>query len=85
MIVQMTDEFANYVVMNREENWRLRFGRRQVIQELSEILAVIGNRVRRRVLHRMKVRKIFCDGLLHMRFVIKIRSIEDWLLGEQPE
>jgi hypothetical protein len=46
VIVQVSNEFADGVVRDLAEGGRLEAGRREIDDELAEILTVVGNRMR---------------------------------------
>jgi hypothetical protein len=65
VVVQVADEFADGVVRNGGESGRLEAGRGEIVEELAEVFAVVGNGVRRGVLYGAKIFEIFGDSGLH--------------------
>jgi len=65
VVVQVADEFADGVVRDGSESGRLEAGRGEIVEELGEVFAVIGDGVRRGVLYGAKVFQIFGDRGLH--------------------
>ncbi len=63
--MQVADEFADGVVRDGSESGRLEAGRGEIVEELAEVFAVVGNGVRRGVLYCAKVFEIFGDSCLH--------------------
>ncbi len=65
MVVQVADKFADSVVRDGAESGRLEAGRREIGDELAEVFAVVGNGVRRGILHGAKIFEIFGDSCFH--------------------
>ena len=65
VVVQVADEFSDSVVRDGGESGWLEAGGGEIVEELGEVFAVVGNGVRRGVLYGAKILEIFGDGCLH--------------------
>src|SRR6266481_3505467 len=75
-VVEMRYEFANHRVRNSSESGRPGSGRREIRDKLFEVPAIVQNRMRRGILHRLKVLKILRNRLNHS---------QPQLRGKRPE
>ena len=65
VVVEVADEFADGVVRDGGKSGRLEAWRGEIVEELAEVFAVIGDGVRRGVLYGAKVFEIFGDSCFH--------------------
>src|SRR5919108_1569153 len=65
VIMQVRNEFPDHAVVYRAQSRWSGAGRRKECQELTKILPVVGNRVRRGVLDRSEVFKVLGDRFVH--------------------
>jgi hypothetical protein len=65
VVVQVSDELADYLVGDSGERRRLKTWRGEINDELAEIFAVVGDGMRGRVLYRLEILEVLADSRFH--------------------